>query len=93
MPEAYVVKAFNTVFAANQSTGRVGDQKLTLFVAGDNVKAKQTVMQLGREICFDSVDAGELMVGGYLETMAMLIMNLAFDIGMGTNIGYKLVKS
>jgi predicted dinucleotide-binding enzyme len=38
------------------------------------------------------VDAGQLKVTRYLEPMAMLIINLAFDIGMGTSIGYKLVK-
>jgi predicted dinucleotide-binding enzyme len=29
LPEAYVVKAFNTVFAPNQSTARVGNEQLT----------------------------------------------------------------
>jgi 8-hydroxy-5-deazaflavin:NADPH oxidoreductase len=92
LPKARVVKAFNTVFAANQSTGRIGDEKLTLFVAGDEVKAKETVIQLGRDIGFDPVDAGPLKSARYLEPMATLLMNLAFTLGMGTKIGYKLVK-
>ena len=92
LSKSFVVKAFNTVFAVNQSTGKVGGEQLTLFVAGDQQKAKQVVMRLGREIGFDPVDAGPLKNARYLEPMAMLIMDLAFDLGMGTSIGYKLVK-
>src|SRR4030065_1406498 len=90
LPKTRVVKAFNTVFAANQSTGRVGGEQLTLFVAGDDAKAKQTVMQLGRDIGFDPVDAGPLRSARYLEPMAMLLINLGYGLGMGTKIGYRL---
>ena len=92
LPKAHVVKAFNTVFAANQNTGKIGTEQLTLFVAGDDAKAKQTIMQLGRDIGFDPVDTGPLKSARYLEPMATLLMNLAFVLGMGTKIGYKLVK-
>ncbi len=92
LPKAYLVKAFNTVFAANQSTGKIGKEQLTLFVAGDNAKAKQIVMQLGRDIGFDSVDAGQLKSARYLEPMGMLMISLGYGLGMGTNIGYRLVK-
>jgi hypothetical protein len=92
LPNAFVVKALNTVFAANQSTGQIGMEQLTLFVAGDQAKAKKTVMQLGRDIGFDPIDAGPLKNARYLEPMAMLIIDLGYVLGMGTNIGYKLVK-
>jgi predicted dinucleotide-binding enzyme len=92
LPRAFVVKAFNTVFARNQSTGKVGKEKLTLFVAADNVKAKQAIIKLGMDIGFESVDAGSLKAARYLEPMAMLIINLGYGLGMGTNIGYKLVR-
>ena len=92
LPKARVVKAFNTVFAKNQSTGKIGNEQLTLFVAGDDIEAKQTIMQLGSEIGFDPVDAGPLKSARYLEPMAVLLMNLAFVQGMGPSIGYKLVK-
>ena len=93
LPKAHVVKAFNTVFAVNQSTGKVGAEQLTLFVAGDDKKAKQTIMQLGKDIGFEPVDAGMIKSARYLEAMAALLMNLAFPLGMGTGIGYKLVKA
>jgi len=92
LPKARVVKAFNTVFAVNQSTGKVGKEQLTFFVAGDDAKAKAVVMQLGKDIGFEPVDAGPLKSARYLEPMAILLMNLAFVRGMGTQIGYKLVE-
>jgi predicted dinucleotide-binding enzyme len=92
LPKAFVVKAFNTVFAANQSTGQIGKEKLTLFVTGDQAKAKKTVMRLGRDIGFEPIDAGPLKNARYLEPMAMLIIDLGYGLGMGTNIGYKLIK-
>lgn len=93
LPKAKVVKAFNTVFAKNQSTAKVGTDKLTAFIAGDDKSAKQTVMQLTRDIGFDPVDCGPLKNARYLEAMGVLIINLAFNYGMGTSIGFKLAKA
>jgi 8-hydroxy-5-deazaflavin:NADPH oxidoreductase len=93
LPKAKVVKAFNTVFAKNQSTAKVGGEKLTAFIAGDDQKAKQTVAQLTRDIGFDPIDCGPLKSARYLEAMAILIINLAFTYKMGTDIGYKLAKA
>ncbi len=93
LPKAHVVKAFNTVFAQNQSTGKVSNEQLTAFIAGDDLKAKQTVAQLTRDIGFDPVDCGPLKAARYLEAMGIMIINLAYNYGMGTKIGYKLVKA
>ena len=60
LPKAHVVKAFNTVFARNQSTGKVGEEQITAFIAGDDLKAKQIVAQLTSDIGFDPVDCGPL---------------------------------
>ena len=92
LPTARFVKAFNTVFAPNQSKGRLGGEQLTLFVAGNDADAKETVMRFGREIGFDSVDAGPLKSARYLEPMAILLINMGYGLGMGTGIGFRLVK-
>jgi predicted dinucleotide-binding enzyme len=92
LPNARVVKAFNTVFAQNQSTGRIGDAQLTLFVASDDENAKQIVMKLGRDIGFDPVDAGPLKAARYLESMGVFMISLGITQKMGTKIGYKLIK-
>jgi predicted dinucleotide-binding enzyme len=93
LPKAKIVKAFNTVFAKNQSTAKVGEEKLTAFIAGDDADAKRTVAKLTSDIGFDPVDCGPLKNARYLEAMGILIINLAFAYGMGTSIGYKLAKT
>jgi predicted dinucleotide-binding enzyme len=93
LPKVHVVKAFNTVFAQNQTAGKIGGEQLTLFVAGDDAKAKQTVMQLGTDIGFEPVDGGPLKAARYLEPMGMFMISLGYGLGMGTSIGFKLVKA
>ena len=58
LQNAFVVKAFNTVFAKDQSTARVGNERLTAFIAGDDAGAKKTVAKLAGDIGFDPVDCG-----------------------------------
>jgi predicted dinucleotide-binding enzyme len=57
------------------------------------LKAKQTVAKLTRDIGFDPVDCGSLKAARYLEAMGIIIINLAFNYGMGTKIGYRLAKA
>jgi 8-hydroxy-5-deazaflavin:NADPH oxidoreductase len=90
-PKAKVVKAFNTVFAQNMSTGKVKGEKLTLFVAGDDEPAKKLVMSAGRDIGFDPVDAGPLMNARWMETLGYFNIQLGYTLKMGTDIGFKLV--
>ncbi len=91
-PGAMVVKAFNTVFAQNQSTGRLGSERLTLFVAGDDRGAKEKIMALGEEIGFEPIDAGPLRAARYLEPMGVQLIKLGYENKMGPSIGYRLVR-
>ncbi|MDD1678928.1 MAG: NADPH-dependent F420 reductase [Methanomicrobiales archaeon] len=92
LPRSKVVKAFNTVFAQNQSTGKVGNTVLTAFIAGDDAKAKATVMDLAHDLGFDSLDVGPLKCARYLEPMAVLLIGLGYGLHMGTDMGFKLVR-
>ncbi len=92
LPRARVVKAFNTVFAQNQSTAKVDGEQLSAFVAGDDEAAKRIVMQLAADIGFDSIDVGPLKRARYLEPMGMLLISLGYGLKMGTDIGLKLIK-
>jgi len=92
LPRAQVIKAFNTVFAKNQGTGAVGKERLTAFVAGNDKEAKRTVMGLTGDIGFDPVDCGDLTAARFLEPMAMQLIGLAYNMGMGPDIGYRLVR-
>lgn len=91
VPKARVVKAFNTVFAQHMDSGRLGDKPLTAFVAGDDAGAKKTVLELASGIGFDAVDAGPLKNARLIEPLALLNIQLGYAIGMGTQIGFKLL--
>jgi len=90
-PKAKVVKAFNTVFAQNMSTGKVKDEKLSLFVAGDDAAAKELVLSAGKTIGYDPVDAGPLQNARWMETLGYFNIQLGYMLKMGTDIGFKLV--
>jgi hypothetical protein len=92
VPGAKVVKAFNTVFADNQSKGKIGTEPLTLFVAGDDGSAKKAIMDVGAKIGFDPVDVGPLKAARYLEPMAVMLISLGYGAKMGTGIGYRLIR-
>jgi predicted dinucleotide-binding enzyme len=91
VPKARVVKAFNTVFAQHMDSGRLGDKRLTAFVASDDAGAKTSVLGLAREIGFDAVDAGPLKNARLLEPFAFFNIQLGYVLGMGTQIGFKLL--
>lgn len=91
LPGARVVKAFNTVFAEHMDSGRLADEPLTAFVAGDDATAKETTLGLARDIGFDAVDAGPLENARHLEPIGFFNIQLGYVIGMGTDIGIKLL--
>ncbi len=91
-PRAKVIKAFNTVFAQNMSTGKLLGERLTALVAGEDAASKDMVRKLAEEIGFDSVDAGPLKSARYLEPLGLLNITLGYGLKMGTDIGFRLVK-
>jgi 8-hydroxy-5-deazaflavin:NADPH oxidoreductase len=92
VPRARVVKAFNTQFAQHMDSGRLGDQRLTIFVAGDDVAAKNDVTELATAIGFETVDAGPLANARLLEPLGYLNIQLGYVLGLGTQIGLRLVR-
>src|SRR5207302_1590409 len=90
-PGAKVVKAFNTVFAQWMDSGRVKDQPITTFIASDDAQAKATLLQLAQEIGFDAVDAGPLKNARWIESMAYLIISMAYMQKMGPQLGFRLI--
>ena len=91
LPEARVVKAFNTVFAGNQAAGTVGGVQLDGFVAGDDADAKQHVIHLLEEIGYRPIDVGPLSTARYLEGMAFLNISLNARNNWSWQSGWKLV--
>ncbi len=91
-PKAKVVKAFNYVFAKNMEKGRLNNEQLTAFIAGDDADAKKKVMALSKEIGFEPLDVGSIVSARYLESMAFLIIGLGYGMKMGQEIGFRLIK-
>lgn len=91
LPNAHVVKAFNTVFAMHMDTGHLGERHLTAFAAGDDTDAKATALSLADDIGFDAVDAGPLQNARLLEPLGYFNIQLGYVLGMGTEIGFKLL--
>jgi predicted dinucleotide-binding enzyme len=89
---AKVVKAFNTAFAQHMSTGRLGREPVTLFVAGDDDPAKGRVLSLGSELGFDPVDAGPLATARWLEAMGYFDIALGYKQRFGTDAEFRLVR-
>lgn len=89
---AKVVKAFNTQFAQQMDSGRVDGQPLTVFAAGDDGASKQQVLQMARDIGFDGVDAGPLQNARLLEPLGYFNIQLGYVLGLGTDIGLKLMR-
>jgi 8-hydroxy-5-deazaflavin:NADPH oxidoreductase len=88
VPGAEVVKGFNTVFAQVLAEGAEFGQgrKVTVFVASDSARAKQTAASLAESLGFDVVDAGGLKNARYLEPLAGLNIYLGYGAGLGTAI-------
>lgn len=88
VPQANVVKAFNTVFAQVLAEGADfgNGQKVTVFVASDNERARQTASQLAESIGFKTMDAGSLKNARYLEPLGGLNIYLGYGAGLGTSI-------
>ena len=88
VPEAEVVKAFNTVFAQVLAGGADfgNSQTVSVFVASDSERARQTVQTLAQSLGFAAVDVGGLKNARYLEPLAGLNIYLGYGAGLGTGI-------
>jgi 8-hydroxy-5-deazaflavin:NADPH oxidoreductase len=88
VPAALLVKAFNTVFAPVLAEGAdLGKgQTVTVFVASDSERAKQTAVALAQSMGFATIDAGGLKNARYLEPLAGLNIYLGYGAGLGTSI-------
>jgi 8-hydroxy-5-deazaflavin:NADPH oxidoreductase len=61
VPEARVVKGWNTVYSPIVNTGAdFAGAAVSVFLAGDDPQAKEVVSQLASDIGFDPIDCGPL---------------------------------
>lgn len=90
LPEAAVVKAFNTLFASNQADPNVDGIQLDGFVAADDPDAKATVLELVKSIGLRPIDAGPLDRAQQLEQLAFLNIVLNATNGWSWQSGWRL---
>jgi len=85
---AEIVKGFNTVFAQVLAQGADfgAGQKVTVFLASDSERAKQTARALAESMGFQAMDAGGLKTARYLEPLAGLNIYFGYGAGLGTSI-------
>jgi len=91
VPEANVVKAFNTTFAGTLVAGAVAGQPLDVFLAGDDEGAKDTVKQLVRDGGLRPIDAGPLALAHHIEALGYLNMAIQGDLGTNYASAVKVV--
>jgi 8-hydroxy-5-deazaflavin:NADPH oxidoreductase len=89
LPDANVVKAFNTIFAANQAAP---NRDIDGFVAGDDDKAKQIVISLVDSMGFTPLDVGPLRAARFLEGMAYINIGLNAQNGWDWTSAWKLER-
>ena len=83
MPDARLVKAFNTIYYEHLATRGRKDVPLedrhAIYIAGDDAEAKEIVAGLIREIGFAPVDTGSLREGGRLQEPDSAIYNETYS--------------
>lgn len=90
VPNSFVVKAFNTIFAdvmSKECHDRDG-QKITAFIAGDDEEAKNKVLEVAERMGFSPLNVGPITMSRYLEAMAHLNINIAVGQGGGTSAAF-----
>lgn len=71
LPKARVVKAFNTIGASEMVHPSFEGGPPSMFVAGEDAGAKETVNGILRDFGWDVVDLGGIEASRYLEPMCM----------------------
>jgi len=91
VPAARVVKAFNTVGNAFFVDPRLPDGPPTMFIAGNDVDAKQTVTDILKSFGWDVVDTGGIEESRRLESLAILWVHIGIASG-NWSMAFKLLR-
>jgi len=90
---AHVVKAFNTTPAELLRAGvDVLPEQPAACYCGDDTRAKRAVARLIRQLGFEPVNCGALTSARYLEPLAMLVGELAYNQGRRPEVGLRVLR-
>ena len=93
LPNAKVVKAFNTTFAADFSTPVIDGKQVDSFIAGNDEEALQTISELVTTAGFNPIVAGDLSVSRTLEAMQLLLIRLGMKYNYNWLAGWKILHN
>jgi predicted dinucleotide-binding enzyme len=91
LPEAKVVKAFNTTFGGTLSAGNVGFNPTTVLVAGDDEGAKKQLIDIVTDGGLRGIDVGTLRRARELEALGFLQISLAVGEKVSWTGGFGVV--
>ena len=93
VPKARLVACippFATLLAS--ASRRIQGERAAAFFASNDAEAKAMTMELVQELDVSAVDAGPLYAARFIEPAGMLIVHLAYGIGLGGgNLGWKVL--
>ena len=93
LPESHVLKAFNTNFGPTLATGKVGESRTTVLVAGDDAGAKAGLIEaVTSGGVVDAIDVGSLKRARELEALGFLQITLAATEKVGWTGGFAVVR-
>ena len=91
VPEARVVKAFNSVGAPHMFRPDLPGGPPTMFIAGDDAAAKATVGALLTQMGWESLDTGGIVASRFLEPLCLLWVGYGARTGTW-NHAFKLLR-
>ena len=92
LPNARVLKAFNTNFAGTLSGGAVGPLTTTVLITGDDAAAKSALAGVITASGLKAVDAGPLKRARELEAVGFLQISLAANEKIAWTGGFGLIS-
>lgn len=93
LPHSKIVKAFNTVFAADFNAPMIEGKTADVFVAGDDEEAVSAVLELVNDAGFNPLFAGKLAVSRTLESMMALLIGLTIRNNYNWLAGWKVLHN
>jgi 8-hydroxy-5-deazaflavin:NADPH oxidoreductase len=93
LPDAKVVKAFNTVFAGDFSSPVINGKQADVFIAGNDDEALNTVGELVADAGFNPIIAGGLSTSRTLENMTALLIQLNMKYNYNWTGGWKVLHN
>ena len=92
LPNAHVLKAFNTTFAATLGSKQVGTAQTTVLIAGADAAAKQLLAAAVEAGGVGAIDAGSLARAHELEAIGFLQLTLAIGEKVGWTGGFAVIR-